>query len=129
LLPALSFQGHQCIPMLPVPGPGPGQSLFDQGLIDTSASLSVDIGQDPVEFVHFTRTQVYPYAVSSQLLETVSGLPKALLALLRSIHPLETDPALGAVQGVAINYPVYRDQRAVSTGDAGRISGIRGGRT
>jgi hypothetical protein len=109
LLPCVSFRNHQYITMLSIPGPCRGQSLSYQDLIHTITSLSVNISQHSSKFVHLAGSQLQPYTVSSQFLEPVGGLLKALLPALRDIYAVEPDPPAGAVEGVSVNYPVYWD--------------------
>ena len=103
--------------MLPIPSPSFSESFPDQDLVNGLSLVSVDIVENAPVPVLLSRPKLHPHCFASQFPEPFNCIGEAPLGALRSIHAEQPDTGVGALEGVAIDYQVYRDSHAVPAAD------------
>ena len=103
--------------MLPIPGPSFSESFPYQDLVYGLSLVGVDVIENSPVPVLLPRPELHPHCFTSQFPEPFSGIGEAPFAALRSIYTEQPDTGVGALEGVAVDYLVYRDSHAVLTAD------------
>ena len=120
-----ALQPHQCISMLPVPGPGSGQPFPYQYLVDAVSPHGVKVKQEAATGVSGPRPGLHPDRAAGQLPQPAGGLTVTTLPPFRSVYPEQAYTSRRALEGVAIDDPGNRQRSAVGTLELGGILGDR----
>jgi hypothetical protein len=91
--------------MLAVSGPGSGQALLDQPLVDAFPLLGINVVEEPTAGVLGARSTLDPNVVARQFTKPAGRLVVARLSPFGGIHAKEADPPRGTVEGVAVDDP------------------------